>query len=149
MAAVTLPRVAVPRVPVPRLAPPRVRPPRVAPRPGTRTNPPVRPVSARPSRTRPSAATFRRRRLAVLVGTVALVPAAHLCAALLGGGPLTAPGEPMRAVAAHVYVVQPGDTLWSIAEQVEPGRDPRPLVQTLSAQLGGAGLEPGQSLQLP
>ncbi|HTX01217.1 MAG TPA: LysM peptidoglycan-binding domain-containing protein, partial [Acidimicrobiales bacterium] len=41
------------------------------------------------------------------------------------------------------YVVQPGDTLWSIALQVEPGADPRPLVGELEGQLRGATLQPG------
>ncbi|HET6810505.1 MAG TPA: LysM peptidoglycan-binding domain-containing protein [Acidimicrobiales bacterium] len=85
----------------------------------------------------------------MLAGGVALFPAAQLCAALLGGGPLTAPEGPSREVAAHMYVVQPGDTLWSIAGRVRPGTDPRPLVQALTSELGGAGLRPGESLQLP
>jgi Tfp pilus assembly protein FimV len=103
-----------------------------------------------PARTnRASPATFRRRRLAVLAGGAALIPAAQLCAALLGGGPITAPEGPSREVAAHVYVVQPGDTLWSIAARVRPGADPRPLVQALTSDLGGASLRPGEALQLP
>ena len=85
----------------------------------------------------------------MLAGCVALIPAAQLCAALLGGGPLTAPEGPSRAVAAHVYVVRPGDTLWSIAGRVHPGADPRPLAQALTSELGGADLRPGESLQLP
>ncbi len=47
------------------------------------------------------------------------------------------------------YVVQPGDTLWSIASGFEPGADPRPLVDRLSAQIGGGTLVPGESLLLP
>ena len=111
---------------------------------------PVRRRAARRAPTaRPSAATFRRRRLGALAGSVALIPAAQLCAALLGGGPLTAPEGPPREVAAHVYVVRPGDTVWSIATRLHPGADPRPLVQSLTAELGGAQLQPGQALQLP
>ena len=126
MAAVAYPVIVVP-----------ARPPRPAER------------ARRTCTTRPSPATFRRRRLGALAGCVALIPAAQLCAALLGGGPLTAPEGPPREVAAHVYVVGPGDTLWSIAARVHPGADPRPLVQELTAQLGGAQLQPGQALQLP
>ena len=111
--------------------------------------PRARPPTGRTIRARRSAATFRRRRLGALAGFVALAPAAQLCAALLGGGPLTAPEGPQRDVAAHVYVVQPGDTLWSIAARLRPGADPRPLVQALTAELGGAGLQPGEALQLP
>jgi len=100
------------------------------------------------------ARTLRRRRVAALfiglLSVAGLFQVAHLGAALLGGGPLTAPEEPTyRPAAAHVYVVQPGDTLWSIAQRVEPGADPRPLVQQLSAELEGAGLQPGQALTVP
>jgi len=132
VAAVAYPTIVVPA---------RPRHPRGAPTTRART--------IRPRTNRPSPATFRRRRLAVLAGGAALIPAAQLCAALLGGGPLTAPEGPSREVAAHVYVVRPGDTLWSIAARVRPGADPRPLVQTLTSDLGGASLRPGEALQLP
>jgi LysM domain len=48
------------------------------------------------------------------------------------------------------YVVQPGDTLWSIARQVAPGRDPRPVVDALveANDLNG-GLQAGQELSVP
>ena len=51
--------------------------------------------------------------------------------------------------ASQVYVARPGDTLWSIAEAVEPNGDPRPLVADLEQQLHGAGLVPGDRLHLP
>ena len=97
---------------------------------------------------------YRRRRVAaVFVGlfaTAGLFQVAHLGATLLGGGPLTAPEEQTyRPAAAHVYVVQPGDTLWSIAQRAEPGADPRQLVQQLDTELGGAGLRPGQAIIVP
>jgi hypothetical protein len=47
-----------------------------------------------------------------------------------------------------VYVVEPGDTLWSIARRLDPEGDPRPIVHRLSEQTGGAGLQPGQRLAL-
>jgi Tfp pilus assembly protein FimV len=47
------------------------------------------------------------------------------------------------------YVVQPGDSLWSIAVRVEPDGDPRPLVDELEAQLHGATPQPGNVLVLP
>jgi hypothetical protein len=53
-------------------------------------------------------------------------------------------------VGNHVdYVARPGDTLWSIASQVEPQADPRPLVDALEAQLHGQELQPGDILRLP
>jgi hypothetical protein len=49
---------------------------------------------------------------------------------------------------ARVYVVQPGDTLWSIARQIDPNGDPRPIVDRLAERAGGAALRPGQRLSL-
>ena len=48
------------------------------------------------------------------------------------------------------YVVQPGDTLWSIARRVAPGRDPRPVVDGLIEANGvRGGLQAGQELSIP
>jgi nucleoid-associated protein YgaU len=47
-----------------------------------------------------------------------------------------------------VYVVEPGDTLWSIAERLAPDEDPRPIVHRLAERAGGSVLRPGQRLSL-
>jgi nucleoid-associated protein YgaU len=95
---------------------------------------------------RPSAATYWRRRVvAVAVGLAALVMAAKAGAAL-GGSPLAVP-ERRPAVTHHV--VQPGDSLWSIAARLEPGGDPRPVVDEVSAARGGAALVPGEVVTWP
>lgn len=108
---------------------------------------------------------FRRRRAAVLL-VVAGIAALGVLAALLagagraaapagspGGGPLTAAGRPVgaspRPVAANVWVVRPGDTLWSIVVDSGVSGDPRPVVDRLEAQLGGKPLQPGERLILP
>jgi hypothetical protein len=113
---------------------------------------PARPARS-PSRPLPDRATrWRRRRLAALVaGTllvVAVVGLAQVVAPVLGssGGPAPAassgsgPGS-SSPVAGEVYVVQPGDTLWTVAAAVAPGRDPRPVVDRLRDvnDTGGAG----------
>ena len=68
---------------------------------------------------------------------------------------LVAPGlargdGPDRPAQRITYVVEPGDTLWSIASRVAPGRDPRPvvdgLIQTNDLR---AGLQAGQELSIP
>lgn len=89
----------------------------------------------------------RRRRVAgatLLSVTLALgVPAA---AHALRGAPVQ-----VRPVAVHRYVVQPGDTLWSIATRLQTGRDPRQVVDAVARRNGlqDASLVPGQVLVLP
>ncbi len=59
------------------------------------------------------------------------------------------PAVPGHRPGAASYVVQPGDTLWSIARSLQPDGDVRPLVRGLSAANGGAVLAVGQVLVLP
>jgi hypothetical protein len=48
------------------------------------------------------------------------------------------------------YTVRPGDTLWSIARRIAPGRDPRPVVDQLIADNHLQGdLQVGQAIELP
>jgi hypothetical protein len=48
----------------------------------------------------------------------------------------------------HVYVVQPHDTIWSIARKLDPSGDPRAMVDRIVSLNGGAALQPGQRLRL-
>ena len=51
----------------------------------------------------------------------------------------------------QVYVVRPGDSVWSIAERTAEGGDPRALVDAIAARNGidvGA-VVPGQALVIP
>ncbi|MHB1517240.1 MAG: LysM peptidoglycan-binding domain-containing protein [Acidimicrobiales bacterium] len=59
------------------------------------------------------------------------------------GPTLGASGRP------HTYVVKPGDTLWTIAERIDPSGDPRPLVARLAARTGSDTVVPGERLVLP
>jgi hypothetical protein len=112
----------------------------------TRTVRQVAPRSVARRGHRPSAATYWRRRVvAVAVGLAALAMAGKAGAAL-GGSPLAVPE---RRPAASESVVKPGDSLWSIAAKLEPGRDPRPVVDELTAARGGAPLVPGEVVTLP
>jgi hypothetical protein len=67
-----------------------------------------------------------------------------------GNGPHAGPGAgPTQAIAARVWVVQPGDTLWGIAHHLQPSGDIRPLVDRLSAEVHGRPLQVGQALPIP
>jgi hypothetical protein len=79
---------------------------------------------------RVSATTYWRRRLAVVAGLVIVVLAAGQAGAALRSSPLAAPARPPAVVR---YVVQPGDSLWTVAHRVDPSSDPRPVVDALAA----------------
>jgi LysM repeat protein len=51
----------------------------------------------------------------------------------------------------RVYVVQPHDTLWSIAAKSSPGVDPRDAIWQLERRnhLAGATIVPGEKLVVP
>jgi hypothetical protein len=113
--------------------------------------PPYQPHGGRaPSRR----VALRRRRLLALVSlfvlVVALQLAIHAASAWLGDGSLAVP-EPRAAAASAgaVYVVQPGDTLWTLARRAQPTGDLRPLVGRLAAARDGQPLRAGQRLVLP
>ena len=56
---------------------------------------------------------------------------------------LAGPGDQLR-------VVEPGDTMWAIALEVAPDRDPRLIVDRLTEANGGSSaLTPGQQLVIP
>ncbi len=118
-----------------------------------------RPVQMRPKRpstmVQPSRAVYRRRRLVVLLGVTAVIVAGwfgiHQLTGVPGGGPLTAAGHPVSALHPRlatrvVTIVQPGDTLWTLARRAQPEGDVRPLVQGLEAQRHGRMLMAGEHI---
>jgi len=89
--------------------------------------------------------TRRGRALARVLATVLVVAMFLLVAPGLARG-----DGPDRPAPRVTYVVQPGDTLWSIARQVAPGQDPRPVVDRLiEANDVRGGLQTGQELSIP
>ncbi len=95
---------------------------------------------------RVSATTYWRRRLAVLLGAVVLVLVAGQAGAALGSSPLAAPGRPPSVVR---YVVQPGDSLWTVAGHVAPNEDPRPVVDALAQARHDSPLLVGETVVWP
>jgi nucleoid-associated protein YgaU len=115
-------------------------------------------VARVPSRPAPTVRTYRRRRLAVLLAAIATFLVAPVAAsravAAFRDVPASVPERrPAPATAPEAltggYLVQPGDTLWSIARRLQPEGDVRALVHQLVAANGGAELRVGQGLVLP
>jgi len=85
--------------------------------------------------------------LALAIGNGAF---ARLAPAPNAGPVAASSAAPGRATANGTTVtVAAGDTLWSIARQVQPSGDVRPLVDQLVATYGAAGLQPGQQIVVP
>ncbi|GIU90011.1 MAG: hypothetical protein KatS3mg010_1110 [Acidimicrobiia bacterium] len=102
-----------------------------------------RPSPVRARRSHRAAAVYRRRRLvAAALGLGVVLAAGHAGAAL--GGDSLAPVE--RRPQVVTVVVEPGDTLWSIARRVAPDRDPREVVDALVAARGTAAVVPGEAI---
>jgi nucleoid-associated protein YgaU len=69
----------------------------------------------------------------------------------LGGALLGEAGGGLELMGTTKVVVEPGDTLWSIAGTVSGGRDVRDVVVDIRRlnELGSAAITPGQVLELP
>ena len=139
-------RVGVCRPPEP-LAEPAARGRSVAPGAAARAG---RPRSTRPGNTRPGAArvrlTRRARRLAAVLTLAAGVALGSWLGPLLAGG-----GDDLRLAGVQSVVVQPGDTLWSLAQEAAPEEDTRAVVDAI-VELNGledVDLLPGAELLLP
>ncbi|MGH9118847.1 MAG: LysM peptidoglycan-binding domain-containing protein [Acidimicrobiales bacterium] len=94
------------------------------------------------------AALVRRRRLAVVAAVAAILV---VIAARLDGGaavPTQAQPRPIAAGEHSVYVVQPGDTLWSIARRLDADGDVRATVDALVERHGSASVDVGDRIPL-
>lgn len=131
---------------------PRLQPTTVPPGPRRPSRPQLRVIEGgRAPGARARRVTFMRRRLMAAVAATALLVAVILLAGAAlagtagGGNPSAAAG----ATSSQVHVVQPGDTLWSIAAQAAPDTDVRVTVDRIAELNGGSPLVVGQRLLLP
>jgi hypothetical protein len=95
-------------------------------------------------------ARARRRDRGILLGVVAvgLVTALSLPLDVLGGSSAVPVGVG-RVASQTIYVVQPGDTLWSIALRFDRQGDPRALAVALARETGSAVVVPGERIPIP
>jgi LysM repeat protein len=86
-----------------------------------------------------------------LVLTLLLLAAFLAGGLLMAGGLASAGTEPGAAASATRVTVQPGETLWSIAERAAPGTDPRDTVEDILRlnHLDSVAVEAGAVLLLP
>jgi hypothetical protein len=107
-----------------------------------------RPVGARV--VRPAGAGVRLTRRGRLVAVAAILILAGLGLIGAAGRVGALHGSPVPASAPGQVVVQPGETLWSIAARVAPQRDPRTVVDRIRRlnDLPDTEIRPGQTLLL-
>lgn len=111
-------------------------------------------IAVTASSIRPAASVTRLRLTArgrrVLVALAALPLALGLAFAALSGGSAYAGGEQV-ATSFETVTVMPGDSLWTLAEEIAPGADPREVVEALQELnlLGGGVLMVGDELAIP
>ena len=78
----------------------------------------------------------------MLIGLGLVLTVARAGAALEGGSLAT----PERLPHVRTIVVQPGDSLWSLAHELAPERDPRSVVDALVEARGTSTLAPGETV---
>lgn len=93
--------------------------------------------------------TARGRRFLLALAAVPL--AGGIAFAALSGGTALASNESVATASFETVTVMPGDTLWSIAESVAPGADPREVIGDITRLnvLQGGALQIGQEIAIP
>ena len=107
--------------------------------------------AARPAAVRARLRITRRGRLALLAVFVLVLTATAFLIGRVSSAAATGSAGSGTPASYPTVVVQPGDTLWSIARHAAPHADPRVTVQRIIDinALHGADVQPGQQLSLP
>ncbi len=92
---------------------------------------------------RPARSVLRRRRFCAAFIGLGLVLTVARAGAALEGSTLA---SPERLPHVRTVVVQPGDTLWSVAHELAPNSDPRGVVDQLERARGTSALTPGDTI---
>jgi hypothetical protein len=110
--------------------------------------PAPRPVRAAES---PHAHLTGRGRFALVAGAVIVATLLWFAIASAVQGPAHVAAPPAGGQATSEIIVQPGQTLWSIAESAAPSADPRLVVQQIVAMnsLANENIAAGQHLRVP
>jgi len=91
------------------------------------------------------------RRGRFVITTLAALPLLLVVAlAVLNGGQASA-GNTQGNAHFETVTVQPGETLWQLAEETAPNADPRDFVQDVISlnALDGSGLQAGEQIAIP
>jgi len=99
----------------------------------------------------PAAFRITLRGRLVLVALVVAVAFAVICLGQAALSPQARAGSESSPDASRTWVVQPSETLWSIAEQVDPDADPRETVARIVSMndLPDSGVLVGQEIHVP
>ncbi len=97
-------------------------------------------------------AIIRRRRRCLVLSALAACLGCGLALPLGAlGGSATPPrsGKDVAVIGETVYVVRPGDTLWSIAARFDRTGNPRPMAEALARETGSAVVVAGERIVIP
>lgn len=94
--------------------------------------------------------TSRGRRVVAFLASLPAIAALSI-AIVSGGGALASGEQGASADSFATVTVLPGDTLWTIAQDVAPSADPRDVVDAIMRlnALGSAQLDAGETLAIP
>ncbi len=109
----------------------------------------VRPVRSQPPLSRPAqgvSGNLAAVLAAVVALGVAIVVASRIVMALGGAPASTSERHPNNP---QIHVVQPGESMWSIAQSARPDADIATIVRAMVVANGGSTLQVGQQLAIP